>query len=56
MLASDSGGGMQKFSVLRILRLLRVVRVARIFKFLKELWLILRGESQAYSAGCIIVL
>merc|ERR1719379_1678286 len=49
MLASDSGGGMQKFSVLRILRLLRVVRVARIFKFLKELWLILRGIIESFK-------
>jgi voltage-gated sodium channel len=40
--------GTKNFSVLRILRLLRVVRVARIFKFLKELWLILRGIMESF--------
>jgi voltage-gated sodium channel len=49
LVGGNDKGGMQKFSVLRILRLLRVVRVARIFKFLKELWLILRGIIESFK-------
>merc|ERR1719253_1936581 len=44
----DEEQGLKQFSVLRVLRLLRVMRIARLFKFLKELWLILKGILDSF--------